>query len=165
MKVLDTGQGFSKDMKEIAFQEMFSTKTAGRGRGLLEIQEAVGRLGGSIQLYEERPASLQADAPKLRVQAAKILGILGEKEPALEPCASKSDLGTSVAARGRDRPQEDRKLFAKEVLDAWMEVMIDDEQVAFCSQRHMVSASVERVDKNSGHYERYPAFLSTPLTN
>jgi signal transduction histidine kinase len=56
LKILDTGQGFSKDMKEIAFQEMFSTKTAGRGRGLLEIQEAVERLGGSVRLYEERPS-------------------------------------------------------------------------------------------------------------
>ena len=56
LKVLDTGTGFSKDMKDIAFQEMFSTKTPGRGRGLLEIQEAVERLGGNIRLYEEHPS-------------------------------------------------------------------------------------------------------------
>src|SRR5262249_730406 len=54
LKILDSGQGFSRDMKEIAFQEMFSTKTPGRGRGLLEIQEAVERVGGHIQLYEEQ---------------------------------------------------------------------------------------------------------------
>ena len=54
LKILDTGPGFSKDMKDVAFQEMFSTKTPGRGRGLLEIQEAVERLGGNIRLYEER---------------------------------------------------------------------------------------------------------------
>ena len=56
LKVLDNGPGFSKDMKDIAFQEMFSTKTPGRGRGLLEIQEAVERLGGNIRLYEEQPS-------------------------------------------------------------------------------------------------------------
>jgi sensor histidine kinase regulating citrate/malate metabolism len=56
LKVLDSGQGFSKDLKEIAFQEMYSTKTPGRGRGLLEIQEAVERLGGQVRLYEEKPS-------------------------------------------------------------------------------------------------------------
>ena len=56
LKILDTGQGFSKELKDIAFQEMFSTKTPGRGRGLLEIQEAVERLGGQITLYEEKPS-------------------------------------------------------------------------------------------------------------
>jgi signal transduction histidine kinase len=56
LKILDSGQGFSKDLKDIAFQEMYSTKTPGRGRGLLEIQEAVERLGGQIRLYEERPS-------------------------------------------------------------------------------------------------------------
>lgn len=56
LKILDSGPGFSKDIKEIAFQAMFSTKTAGRGRGLLEIQEAVERLGGNIRLYEEQPS-------------------------------------------------------------------------------------------------------------
>ena len=56
LKILDSGQGFSKDMKEVAFQAMFSTKTPGRGRGLLEIQEAVERLGGHIRLYEEQPS-------------------------------------------------------------------------------------------------------------
>ena len=35
---------------------MFSTRTPGRGRGLLEIQEAVERLSGQIRLYEEKPA-------------------------------------------------------------------------------------------------------------
>lgn len=56
LKILDNGPGFSRDLKEIAFQEMYSTKTPGRGRGLLEIQEAVERLGGQIRLYEERPS-------------------------------------------------------------------------------------------------------------
>ena len=56
LKILDGGPGFSNDMKEVAFQAMFSTKTAGRGRGLLEVQEAVERLGGNIRLYEEQPS-------------------------------------------------------------------------------------------------------------
>lgn len=56
LKILDSGHGFSKELKDIAFQEMYSTKTAGRGRGLLEIQEAVERLGGGIRLYEEKPS-------------------------------------------------------------------------------------------------------------
>jgi sensor histidine kinase regulating citrate/malate metabolism len=57
LKILDSGQGFSKDLKDIAFQQMYSSsRTPGRGRGLLEIQEAVERLRGSIQLFEEKPS-------------------------------------------------------------------------------------------------------------
>ena len=56
LRVLDSGEGFSGDLKDIAFQQMYSSRTPGRGRGLLEIQEAVGQLGGKIQLYEERPS-------------------------------------------------------------------------------------------------------------
>jgi signal transduction histidine kinase len=57
LKILDNGQGFSKDLKDIAFQQMYSTtRTPGRGRGLLEIQDAVERLGGLIRLYEENPS-------------------------------------------------------------------------------------------------------------
>lgn len=56
LKILDSGQGFSRELKDIAFQQMYSTRTPGRGRGLLEIQEAVERLGGQIRLYEEKPA-------------------------------------------------------------------------------------------------------------
>jgi signal transduction histidine kinase len=56
LKILDNGQGFSMDLKDIAFQQMYSSRTPGRGRGLLEIQEAVERLGGRIRLYEEKPS-------------------------------------------------------------------------------------------------------------
>lgn len=56
LKILDSGQGFSKDMRDLAFQERFSTNAPGRGRGLLEIQEAIERLGGNIRLYEEQPS-------------------------------------------------------------------------------------------------------------
>ena len=57
LKILDSGQGFSKDLKDIAFQQMYSaSRTPGRGRGLLEIQEAVERLRGRIELFEEKPS-------------------------------------------------------------------------------------------------------------
>ena len=57
LKIFDNGPGFSKDLKDIAFQQMYSSsQTLGRGRGLLEIQEAVERLGGRIQLFEEKPS-------------------------------------------------------------------------------------------------------------
>jgi signal transduction histidine kinase len=69
LKILDSGQGFSKDMKDVAFQEMFSTKTPGRGRGLLEIQEAVERLGGNIRLYEEQPSEYRLQI-RLPLEAA-----------------------------------------------------------------------------------------------
>jgi signal transduction histidine kinase len=69
LKILDSGQGFSKDMKDVAFQEMFSTKTPGRGRGLLEIQEAVERLGGNIRLYEEQPSEYRLQI-RLTLEAA-----------------------------------------------------------------------------------------------
>lgn len=54
LRILDNGQGFSKDLKDIAFQQAYSSRTPGRGRGLLEIQEAVERLGGRVRLYEEK---------------------------------------------------------------------------------------------------------------
>jgi sensor histidine kinase regulating citrate/malate metabolism len=57
LRILDSGQGFSKDLRDIAFQQMYSASgTPGRGRGLLEIQEAVERLRGRIQLFEEKPS-------------------------------------------------------------------------------------------------------------
>jgi sensor histidine kinase regulating citrate/malate metabolism len=48
---------------------MFSTKTPGRGRGLLEIQEAVERLGGNIRLYEEQPSEYRLQI-RLPLEAA-----------------------------------------------------------------------------------------------
>jgi signal transduction histidine kinase len=54
--VLDNGDGFSRDVQDLAFQQEYSTKDkgggAGRGRGLLEIQDAVERLGGRVELRE-----------------------------------------------------------------------------------------------------------------
>jgi hypothetical protein len=53
LRVVDNGPGFSKDVKDIAFQQQYSSsKDKGRGRGLLEIQEAAERLAGQIHLIE-----------------------------------------------------------------------------------------------------------------
>lgn len=52
LTILDNGSGFPKEMREIAFQEKYSLKGSGRGRGLLEVQDAVERLLGGVQLVE-----------------------------------------------------------------------------------------------------------------
>jgi signal transduction histidine kinase len=57
--VLDGGSGFSSEMAEIAFQERFSKNGPHRGRGLLEVQEAVQQLQGQAQLVEHRPGELR----------------------------------------------------------------------------------------------------------
>jgi C4-dicarboxylate-specific signal transduction histidine kinase len=48
--VLDNGPGFAETHLETAFQQMFSTKSDSRGRGLLEISDAVVRLQGTVEL-------------------------------------------------------------------------------------------------------------------
>ncbi|HEY3411903.1 MAG TPA: ATP-binding protein [Armatimonadota bacterium] len=51
--LLDNGTGFPKQAVGVAFREQFSTGQAtGRGRGLLEVQEAIERLQGSATLIE-----------------------------------------------------------------------------------------------------------------
>lgn len=54
--VSDNGEGFPYEVKDVVFQQMYSTKSRGRGRGLLEIQDAVERLTGRINLYEAKPS-------------------------------------------------------------------------------------------------------------
>lgn len=49
--MIDNGSGFDTAAAEMAFQDPFSTKGAGRGRGLLEIDEAIRELGGSARLF------------------------------------------------------------------------------------------------------------------
>lgn len=46
----DNGPGFSEEIASIAFEERFSTKGEGRGRGLLEVVDAVQRLSGTVSL-------------------------------------------------------------------------------------------------------------------
>jgi signal transduction histidine kinase len=54
LRISDNGEGFSSELKDVVFQQIYSTKSSTRGRGLLEIQDAVERLGGHIELYEAR---------------------------------------------------------------------------------------------------------------
>ena len=51
----DSGPGFLEQQTEAAFRFPFSTKSETRGRGLLEIAEAVGRLQGGVRLVAARP--------------------------------------------------------------------------------------------------------------
>jgi signal transduction histidine kinase len=53
--ISDNGEGFARELRDIVFQQIYSTKNLGRGRGLLEIQDAVERLAGRIELYEAKP--------------------------------------------------------------------------------------------------------------
>jgi len=55
--ISDNGEGFPSDLKDIVFQQIYSTKNLGRGRGLLEIQDGVERLGGRVELYEVNPGN------------------------------------------------------------------------------------------------------------
>ena len=48
--VVDNGPGFSETQLETAFQQIFSTKSESRGRGLLEVGDAVYRLQGAVEL-------------------------------------------------------------------------------------------------------------------
>ena len=48
--VIDSGPGFPEAAYEVAFRDQFSTNGANRGRGLLEIEDAVRRLQGGVRL-------------------------------------------------------------------------------------------------------------------
>lgn len=54
--ISDNGAGFSPELKDVVFLEVYSTKNHGRGRGLMEIQDAVERIGGHVELYEISPS-------------------------------------------------------------------------------------------------------------
>ena len=53
--VLDNGRGFTAEDAEVAFIDRFSRRGANYGRGLLEVQDAVGRLGGKVELFQFAP--------------------------------------------------------------------------------------------------------------
>jgi signal transduction histidine kinase len=53
--IIDNGDGFSPAHLDVAFQERYSSSSTTRGRGLLEVQEAVGRLHGEVGLVEYAP--------------------------------------------------------------------------------------------------------------
>lgn len=62
----DNSLGFTSSDAEAAFRVPFSTKSASRGRGLLEVAEAVSRLHGTVQLIEINPEEyrIRIDFPK-----------------------------------------------------------------------------------------------------
>ena len=49
--IIDNGGGFTSEDTEVAFVEQFSSRGSNHGRGLLEVQDAVYRLGGSVELF------------------------------------------------------------------------------------------------------------------
>jgi sensor histidine kinase regulating citrate/malate metabolism len=57
--VRDNGAGFDKDHQETAFRQAFSTKSTSRGRGLLEMADAVAQLQGSIGIEQVRPGEFR----------------------------------------------------------------------------------------------------------
>jgi signal transduction histidine kinase len=60
MMISDNGEGFSPELREIVFQQVYSSKNnSGRGRGLMEIQDAVERLAGRVELYEAKPSDFR----------------------------------------------------------------------------------------------------------
>lgn len=54
--VLDNGPGFAEAHLDTAFQQVFSTKSQSRGRGLLEVADAVVRLQGAVELTRFGPS-------------------------------------------------------------------------------------------------------------
>jgi signal transduction histidine kinase len=61
--ISDNGEGFPHELRDVVFQQVYSTKNRGRGRGLLEIQDAVERLAGRVELYEA-----QASQYRIRIR-------------------------------------------------------------------------------------------------
>jgi signal transduction histidine kinase len=55
----DNGPGFSESLADGAFEDRISTKPTGRGRGLLEIADAVHRLSGSVRLVHDHAGALR----------------------------------------------------------------------------------------------------------
>jgi signal transduction histidine kinase len=53
--VADNGRGFSAEDAEVAFIDQFERRGANYGRGLLEVQDAVRRLSGSVGLAQVTP--------------------------------------------------------------------------------------------------------------
>lgn len=52
LSITDNGSGFSPEYADVAFVEQFSSRDSNRGRGLLEVQDAIRRLGGTVDLVQ-----------------------------------------------------------------------------------------------------------------
>jgi signal transduction histidine kinase len=57
--IIDNGDGFPPKLLGVIFQERYSSQGAHRGRGLLEVQEAVQRLRGKAQLVQCSPGDFR----------------------------------------------------------------------------------------------------------
>lgn len=57
--ILDNGDGFPAEMVDVAFQDRFSRNGPHRGRGLLEVQDAVQRLHGDARLVPHGAGALR----------------------------------------------------------------------------------------------------------
>jgi signal transduction histidine kinase len=57
--VIDNGPGFPEPVRYSAFRERFSTNGANRGRGLLEIDDAMRRLQGAVKLAEDHAGAFR----------------------------------------------------------------------------------------------------------
>ena len=57
--VRDSGSGFPSELEDVAFQLRFSSRGRDRGRGLLEVAEAVHRLGGDVSLKRQPQGDLR----------------------------------------------------------------------------------------------------------
>ena len=59
LRISDNGEGFSSELKDVVFQQVYSTRSGNRGRGLLEIQDAIEQLRGHIELYQAKPSEFR----------------------------------------------------------------------------------------------------------
>jgi signal transduction histidine kinase len=59
--IIDNGMGFPVTLRDVAFSQTYSSKHPSRGRGLMETQDAIERLGGSVRLTEVAPAELRIE--------------------------------------------------------------------------------------------------------
>ena len=53
--VLDSGKGLPEELTDVAFRDRYSSRSANRGRGLLEVQDAIQQLHGDAKLIEWTP--------------------------------------------------------------------------------------------------------------
>lgn len=59
LAILDNGDGFPPERVGVAFTERFSSAGKNRGRGLLEVQDAIQQLHGDVRLYEHLPGDFR----------------------------------------------------------------------------------------------------------
>ena len=59
LNILDNGGGFPEDALGVAFHDRYSKKSINRGRGLLEVQDAVEQLQGTAELVKHSSGTLR----------------------------------------------------------------------------------------------------------